>query len=117
MRISVLISKVMVVIVFFMLVRWSWPRFRSDQLMALAWKLMLPLGVINFVVVSVIEEIQIQSDLYGYTIPVWLPILLTWLLAVVAWISVSQFVSRIADNRPHRKLRPVTVGSAFGRVQ
>ena len=31
-------------ILFFMLVRWSWPRFRYDQLMALAWKVMLPLG-------------------------------------------------------------------------
>ena len=36
---------VLVIILFFMLVRWSWPRFRFDQLMALAWKVMLPLGV------------------------------------------------------------------------
>ena len=43
-RIVVLVAKVMAVILFFMMVRWSWPRFRFDQLMALAWKVMLPLG-------------------------------------------------------------------------
>ena len=36
--------KVMGVILFFMLARWSWPRFRFDQLMDLAWKVMLPWG-------------------------------------------------------------------------
>ena len=39
---------------FFMLVRWSWPRFRFDQLMALAWKVMLPLALINLVVTGLI---------------------------------------------------------------
>ena len=46
-RIVVLSAKVLVVILFFMMVRWSWPRFRFDQLMALAWKVMLPLGMVN----------------------------------------------------------------------
>ncbi len=48
--------KVLAVIVFFMMVRWSWPRFRFDQLMSLAWKVMLPLGLVNLVVVAVWEE-------------------------------------------------------------
>ena len=42
------------VILFFMLVRWSWPRFRFDQLMALAWKVMLPLALLNLFVTGVI---------------------------------------------------------------
>ena len=37
-------------------VRWSWPRFRFDQLMALAWKVMLPLGLVNLVAVAVLVE-------------------------------------------------------------
>ena len=36
--------------------RWSWPRFRFDQLMALAWKVMLPLGLVNLVAVAVLTE-------------------------------------------------------------
>jgi len=35
-RVIVLLVKVMGVILFFMLARWSWPRFRYDQLMDLA---------------------------------------------------------------------------------
>ena len=49
-------AKVMGVILFFMMVRWSWPRFRFDQLMALAWKVMLPLGLVNLVAVAVVAE-------------------------------------------------------------
>jgi len=52
-RIVVLLAKVMAVILFFMVARWSWPRFRFDQLMDLAWKVMLPLGLVNLVVVAV----------------------------------------------------------------
>ena len=39
-----------------MLVRWSWPRFRFDQLMSLAWKVMLPLGLVNLVAVAMLVE-------------------------------------------------------------
>ena len=55
-RMLVLLAKIVVVILFFMLVRWSWPRFRFDQLMALAWKVMLPLGVVNLLAVAVLER-------------------------------------------------------------
>ena len=48
-RVIVLAVKVLAVIFFFMLARWSWARFRYDQLMALAWLVMLPLGLVNLV--------------------------------------------------------------------
>ena len=51
-RVVVLLGKVMAVILFFMLARWSWPRFRFDQLMDVAWKVMLPWGLVNVVVVA-----------------------------------------------------------------
>ena len=57
-RIMVLMTKTFLVIFFFMLIRWSWPRFRFDQLMSLAWKVMLPLGVFNLVAVAVMTELQ-----------------------------------------------------------
>ena len=55
-RVIVLMTKIFAVIFFFMLVRWSWPRFRFDQLMTLAWKVMLPLGLVNLVVVTTLLE-------------------------------------------------------------
>src|SRR5262245_64398791 len=78
-RIGVLQAKIVLVILFFMLVRWSWPRFRFDQLMSLAWKIMLPLGMVNFVAVAVFEELRTLYDRPG-TNPMW-----TIGLAVASW--------------------------------
>lgn len=38
----------------FMLIRWSLPRFRYDQLMGLTWKYMLPLSLLNIFVTGII---------------------------------------------------------------
>lgn len=40
-------TKFALIVVFFMIVRWSMPRFRYDQLMNLGWKVMLPLALLN----------------------------------------------------------------------
>jgi NADH-quinone oxidoreductase subunit H len=45
-------------IVFFMLLRWTLPRFRFDQLMALAWKVLIPLGIANLVCVMVVKQLE-----------------------------------------------------------
>ena len=41
-------------ILFFMLIRWTIPRFRFDQLMGLAWKVLIPLALANLVRVMVV---------------------------------------------------------------
>ena len=45
--------KVAMLLWFFVWVRWTLPRFRYDQLMALGWKVMIPLAVLNFLWVGV----------------------------------------------------------------
>jgi NADH-quinone oxidoreductase subunit H len=45
---SVFAFKVAFFLWFFVWVRWTVPRFRFDQLMALGWKVMMPLAVVNF---------------------------------------------------------------------
>ena len=39
-----------------MLVRWTIPRFRFDQLMSLAWKVMIPLALLNLLCVMVVKQ-------------------------------------------------------------
>ncbi len=46
-RWGVLLFKVGVVVAFIIQLRWTLPRFRFDQLMGLAWKGLIPLGVLN----------------------------------------------------------------------
>ena len=50
-KILVLGMKVLLTIVFIMLLRWTIPRFRFDQLMGLAWKVLIPLSLANTVLV------------------------------------------------------------------
>lgn len=55
-KIVVLALKVTAFIVFYMLIRWTIPRFRFDQLMTLAWKVLIPLALVNLVCVIVVKE-------------------------------------------------------------
>jgi NADH-quinone oxidoreductase subunit H len=45
--------KVFLLCSFQILVRWTLPRFRWDQLLRFAWKFMLPLAIVNLVVTAV----------------------------------------------------------------
>ena len=112
-RVLVLFTKVFLVIVFFMLVRWSWPRFRFDQLMGLAWKVMLPLGILNFVVVSILLETRLflygqDASSTGFDIT---SVLISWLICVGSWIAICQWGPRVADNRPRKSLDPQLIDS------
>jgi len=51
--VGVFLGKVIVLIFFQMLVRWSMPRFRYDQVMNLGWKILLPLSLANIVLTAV----------------------------------------------------------------
>ncbi|MBI5022047.1 MAG: NADH-quinone oxidoreductase subunit NuoH [Ignavibacteriales bacterium] len=41
------LAKVIIIVSFFIIIRWTIPRFRYDQLMNLGWKFMLPISILN----------------------------------------------------------------------
>jgi NADH-quinone oxidoreductase subunit H len=50
-------AKVVLLAMFQLLIRWTLPRFRADQLMNLGWKLLLPLSLANTMVTAFIKLI------------------------------------------------------------
>ena len=57
-RWAVLLTKVGVVVAFIMQLRWTLPRFRFDQLMGLAWKGLIPLGMLNLLGIAVVLSLD-----------------------------------------------------------
>lgn len=49
-----LMGKATVVVLFLMWVRWTLPRLRVDQLMSLAWKLLIPAGFVSLLIVGIV---------------------------------------------------------------
>ncbi len=109
-RFLVLSAKIFGVILFFMLVRWSWPRFRFDQLMSLAWKVMLPLGLTNLVTVATIEEFRPQLvDALGASSAGWVAVLIPWGVFFVGCIAAGMLAPSGTDNTPIRTHGPLDI--------
>jgi NADH-quinone oxidoreductase subunit H len=106
-------AKILLMIAFFMLVRWTLPRFRFDQLMRLAWKGLIPLGLGLVVVQGVLAALNWHIDpnaSVGRNIGV---MVIYWIanavvLGVTLWVAgrSKQPVTGRQDNLPHIDVRP-----------
>lgn len=65
-RIGVITAKIAIFIAAYMVVRWSLPRFRFDQLMRLAWKSFVPMGLVI---------LAGQILIVYYSLPQWISII------------------------------------------
>ena len=99
-RVVVLMAKIFAVILFFMMARWSWPRFRFDQLMALAWKVMLPLGLVNLVSVAVLVEYGDGIAAALDTTPNVATAAIGWGVLVVSCVAAGILRPLRTDNQP-----------------
>ncbi|MEP6778344.1 MAG: NADH-quinone oxidoreductase subunit H, partial [Gemmatimonadaceae bacterium] len=53
-QLVVFLAKVFFMCVFQIQIRWTLPRFRYDQMLSFAWKLLLPLTLVNLAITATI---------------------------------------------------------------
>jgi NADH-quinone oxidoreductase subunit H len=91
-KLLVLAGKVALTISFIMVIRWTIPRFRFDQLMGLAWKVLIPLALANVVTVMIVKQ-------FGWN--TW------WLTAASAAGFVAAGMISVYSSRMEIMRRPV----------
>jgi NADH-quinone oxidoreductase subunit H len=102
MKVLVFAVKMCGFIFFYMLVRWTIPRFRFDQLMGLAWKVLIPMSMVYLLCVMSVAELDKQ---YGLTWATWL--LLPASLAILvgtAWIALLMPLRQSPQERAMLKV-------------
>ncbi len=52
-----MLGKTLAVAWLFIWVRWTLPRFRYDQIMALGWKIMLNIALVNLLVTALVAKL------------------------------------------------------------
>ena len=57
-HIGIFLAKVCLFLFFYIWVRWTIPRFRYDQLMALGWKIFIPLTLLNILISGVVLAVM-----------------------------------------------------------
>jgi NADH-quinone oxidoreductase subunit H len=80
-------AKTFFFILVFMLVRWTLPRFRYDQVMDLGWKLMLPAALVGITVTAgTILALDLAGVEYGFVYGLALTAVNVGMLFIVMWI-------------------------------
>ena len=64
-KLFVFAVKVILFLVFFMVIRWTVPRFRFDQLMRLAWRGLVPIGLALVVLTSLLAAVGWQRNFFA----------------------------------------------------
>ena len=102
-KLVILGGKMTAFVFLFLLVRWTIPRFRFDQLMSLAWKVMIPLSLLNLLCALVVRQ---------YNVTPWALTATSLVLFVAAGMIA---VRGGGPNNAPRKLRvPLAAGPQAG---
>ncbi|MBZ0171080.1 MAG: NADH-quinone oxidoreductase subunit H, partial [Phycisphaerales bacterium] len=100
-KMTVFLSKVVLIICFQMLIRWTLPRLRYDQVMMLGWQSLIPISLVVVVVTSIMVYLgQTPAD-YADSIKGfgWLPLLMVNLVVMFGVYIVQNTLPRSTSNR------------------
>ncbi len=100
-KVLVLLAKVFLMIVFIMLIRWTIPRYRYDQLMSLVWQGLIPLAALNLLCVVVVKQFALSE---------------AWLLpaSLAMFVGAAIVSAQAAKRRVSRLLRRPAAAQAGG---
>lgn len=87
----------------YLLVRWTIPRFRFDQLMSLAWKVMIPLALLNLVAAMVVRQFGLSP---------WVMTPISLLLFLGAGVIALKYGT--PNNAPRKLAKPLPPGLPAG---
>jgi NADH-quinone oxidoreductase subunit H len=97
-KVLVLLAKVMTSIFLIMLIRWTLPRFRFDQLMELTWKVFIPLALANVVAVMSVLQLGMSPG---------------WLLPIsIGLFALSAVIAALAKRADIRRRRRASLATA-----
>ncbi len=85
----VMFLKVFFWLFFFMWIRWTLPRFRYDQLMALGWKVLMPIGLAYIMLIAL--AIYLIDNVFGVTTPLVKMVVLFLINVVLGYIVFRVF--------------------------
>jgi NADH-quinone oxidoreductase subunit H len=94
---AILAAKMFGFLLLYLLVRWTIPRFRFDQLMTLAWKVMIPLSLVHLLAAMLVRQ-------YGLSMWVLTGISVGLFVAVGV---IAAFKNSAPNNAPRRKVPAV----------
>lgn len=80
-KVGIYMGKVALFLWFFMLIRWTLPRFRFDQLMRIAWKGLIPIGVGLVLGTGVLVALDLHRNLIASLV------MNAVVLAVTLWVA------------------------------
>ncbi|MEQ9453148.1 MAG: complex I subunit 1 family protein [Phycisphaeraceae bacterium] len=103
MQATIYAVKVLILLWLMMMIRWTLPRFRFDQLMKLAWRGMIPLMLVMLLVVTVMVALDITA---------WW----AYLLANIIVAVVAPFLSALLPKDPPINRRVPLAGSRFSPI-
>jgi NADH-quinone oxidoreductase subunit H len=90
-HLGIFLTKVVAFILFFILVRWTVPRFRYDQLMKLGWVIFFEAALINVFLAALV----IASGSHKFTEP----ILVIGALLLIATTAAIVYVAKVSEPK------------------
>lgn len=112
-RFAVFYAKTLLVIAFFMWVRWSLPRFRFDQIMTLAWRALIPIALLQLMATAIIIYAWGGKGRVGMQIDGWLAV--TLFAVNIGLMFGVMVVSTMIPPAPETNRRVRVAGSRFNK--